>query len=1439
MPTFKILDELNAPLLEVDTDQHRGLGKYLRDAVRLRALRPAAGALQRRLSEAPTNPVALEFSVPDTVALGNGDLTLDAGVRAGVGVHQPDELLFPADDLRDAISVPGGTAYVSIGLAPRVKAGLQGEHGALALGFSAGASLNFRYYHPFDIAGTDPVLAAALSETITRATLPADLDDLAALPAGAVASIEGEGEVQLTGSVELASVTNPLATPGLPIVGATSISAGASVAVGGEWRATGAFEIRASKVAADRVRLSYYKRAGSEITIDATAAVGVSATVGDSDAIQKFLSAVSSDPQADLVQLINAGLSDPQIEALQQAIARSVDRSLRIATQMRFSSVRRGEALFAYDIDLPALDDGGRAAVAAALRGQLTAINDAGKRGGGPIRAVQTGILRQRDQRITWRINLFGIVNVHSVSELLRKGSLSYDAITGTLNAADEIASQQILVKTRPFEADGEKVRKLVFESMIVTAAYQASRVSSSLTLKCAATYFEGRQKTTAADVRADYNAVIGLGLSDPGDRDRRIGAEHDFGPSTFLLECAFDQHASDALFLGPAGPFPRAYYERVGRNALLALIPAGDLERAHRRAAVEQDASWAALSAAGPAAARVDLARRFGDIRAEHIIGDYVLIQWWADAMADAAKALVEMRQFLAGRTADTLAGDPQFAKRREKLEQELAGVVKRSKARFGDPWGILALDSAANRAPAVRATLVSPRLTATYEQRVLPGARVPLGMAAAAPGGAAARAARGEDTRPFTLEEVELLRRHAINLRLGAFSADGEFKTDEADVRRLFTELLPAEIAGRKAAGQKARVIFYAHGGLIGEREGLEPVLRRIKFWRQNNVYPVSFVWETGLRETITDIVRGLTGARDVAARGIGEDLADAFLEFAAREGGKRVWGQMKRSAEVSVLEGGGAAFVARQARELWNAHPQDLEFHAAGHSAGAIFQAHFLPALLAAGGGGAAPTVKTLHLLAPACTTELFHAKLRPLVSGGAGIEALTMYTMSKTLEEADTAGPYRKSLLYLVSRAFEVEQPAPILGLEDSIRQDAQLLRFFGLAGSQKRGDLVFSKTPMDAPLNARSLSTSHGGFDDDVATMSSLMRRMLGAPESASIVDFFQEDIAAAAGEAPGVADAVAASIERTTGAQPMAAPVPAAVAPRPLPTPALPRAGKRLALCVGIDRYGPPYDLAGCVNDARSWAQALGSRGFDVMPLHDQAASRAAVLSAFRSLVGDARAGDVVVFQFAGHGTQVDDLDGDEDDSFDEAFCPADFADGMLLIDDDIRAVTLDLKPGVNLTCFIDCCHSGTITRALVPAGRPPGGHPGSRARFIPYSREISTRHRLFREGVGAGETRTAARAASDAAMKTAMREVCFSACQPHEVALESNGAGQFTSKAMVVLAAGGELSNASFMEQVVTVFGARPPQHPYLDCAEEARTRGLLQPLGVAAPQF
>lgn len=1455
MPGFKLLDHLNTSLLDVAVKRDSGIGKYLPDsAVRLLALRPAAQALGKRLSESPTEPVVLEFTTPETVAIGGaGDLSLDAGVRATVGVHQADELLFPADDLRDAVSVPSGTAYVSAGLQPRVAASLQGQRGPLAFGFSAGGSLSVRFFQPVDTVGADPTLADALAHTLQAAVLPGEVDDLAALPAGAFVSIEGEGELQLSGSVELASVTNPLATPSLPVIGAASVTAGASARVKAEWTASGAFELRVARLRDGRVRLSYYKRTGSQVSVTASASVGVSAHIRDSDAIVKLLGAISSDPEADLVELVNAGLSDAQIEALQKAVTLSVDRSIRASAEMEFSSVRRGEALFAYDFDPAALSPSDRTAVEQAIRGRLGAIGDAAASGDGPIRLVQTGMLRRRERRVTWRINLFGILNVRSAAELLRKGTLTYDPVTGTLNAADEIASERILVSTRPFEADGEKVRKLVFESMIVTAAYHASRVTSGVAVTCSSSYFEAHRKTDSRDMREHYNAILALGLADAQERDRRIGQEHDFGASTFLLECRFDQNAADRLFLGPQGPFTRDDYERVGRDAMLALIPAGDAERAHRRAALEDDASWAALVEMGPAAARFDLERKLGAVRAGHIISDYLVIRWWSGAMHDAARALLEMRQFLGGRSAQSLANDAEFGKRRDRLERELAGVVKESKAQFGDPWGILALDAAAGRSSAVQATLVSPRLTAIYDTRVLPPPTV--GRASATPAARRGLQEAREARRPFTAEERELLRRHAINLRLGALSSDGEFATSEADVQRLFTELLPAEIEERRAAGQKMRLLFYAHGGLIGEREGLEPVLARLKFWRLNGIYPVSFVWETGLRETITDILKGLIGTRDMVARGIGEDLADAVIEVAARQGGKTVWGQMKRSAELAVLPGGGGAEVASLTRDLWNAHHDDMEIHAAGHSAGSIFHAWFLPALLDMKGPAGVPklAIRTFHLLAPACTTTLFEDRLLKLIGRSKPIDALTMYTMNKSLELEDTAGPYHKSLLYLVSRSFETEQPAPILGLEESLRQDLKLIRFFGLAGNQKTADVLFSKTPPGAPLRSRTSSTSHGGFDDDPDTMNSLMRRMLDVPDTTPIVDFFQEPIEArAAGGRAG--EIIAARIQDVPppGGDPVAAAPPDV--PQPIAAVSVPAlappvhaatagqatapalnggtpAGTRRALCVGIDKYGPPYDLAGCVNDALNWASALQAQGFDVTTLRDGEASRQAILAALGGMVAAANPGDVIVFQYAGHGTQVDDLDSEEDDSLDEAFCPVDFADGHLLIDDDIRAVVAGLRAGVNLTCFIDCCHSGTITRALVPGSRPGAIPAGSRARYIPYSKTISELHRRFRESGGADVGAPRSRGAGAAAIK----EVCFSACQPHEVAYETAGAGQFTTRAVAALKADAALTNEAFMQRVVTAFGPNPAQHPYLDCAADARGRGLLRPLVMA----
>jgi hypothetical protein len=155
----------------------------------------------------------------------------------------------------------------------------------------------------------------------------------------------------------------------------------------------------------------------------------------------------------------------------------------------------------------------------------------------------------------------------------------------------------------------------------------------------------------------------------------------------------------------------------------------------------------------------------------------------------------------------------------------------------------------------------------------------------------------------------------------------------------------------------------------------------------------------------------------------------------------------------------------------------------------------------------------------------------------------------------------------------------------------------------------------------------------------------------------------------------------------------------------------------RNALCIGINDYpGTDSDLSGCVNDARDWAATLHGRGFGVTSLVDGEATRAAMVSALTTLIGGAAAGDSLVLTYSGHGTWVEDTDGDEPDARDEALCPHDIATAGPLLDDDIRALFDARAAGVRLLLISDSCHSGSVTRGD-ESDLDPGG---PRARFLP-----------------------------------------------------------------------------------------------------------------------
>ena len=88
------------------------------------------------------------------------------------------------------------------------------------------------------------------------------------------------------------------------------------------------------------------------------------------------------------------------------------------------------------------------------------------------------------------------------------------------------------------------------------------------------------------------------------------------------------------------------------------------------------------------------------------------------------------------------------------------------------------------------------------------------------------------------------------------------------------------------------------------------------------------------------------------------------------------------------------------------------------------------------------------------------------------------------------------------------------------------------------------------------------------------------------------------------------------------------------------------------AVCVGINNYpGIFNDLKGCVNDANDWSALLQGLGFSTRTLLDSQATKANVKSALQGLVNSTGAGDMAVFTYSGHGTQVADRNSDEADT--------------------------------------------------------------------------------------------------------------------------------------------------------------------------------------------
>jgi hypothetical protein len=290
---------------------------------------------------------------------------------------------------------------------------------------------------------------------------------------------------------------------------------------------------------------------------------------------------------------------------------------------------------------------------------------------------------------------------------------------------------------------------------------------------------------------------------------------------------------------------------------------------------------------------------------------------------------------------------------------------------------------------------------------------------------------------------------------------------------------------------------ILFYAHGGLNNLEVATARAATMTRVFKRLRIYPIFYIWRTGFGETLEDVLHSFAAKIFTRTQGI-SGLTDALIERLARTaGGRAIWRDMKLDAErcfnpvvttgaEPTWNGPGGAWMATktllEVASKRKKHP--VKVHFIGHSAGAILLGEFF-GKAAASEPGLMKSVSSVELFAPACTMPFFERNLLPVAA-----RKTVRMTISNLVDRAEAQRdpamrPYNKSLLYLVSNAFEDVPRMPLAGME---------LFWDGMPDAVRKA--VTLEKAGQPSANLPNVAT-HGGFDNDAAAMNRAVTRMLG------------------------------------------------------------------------------------------------------------------------------------------------------------------------------------------------------------------------------------------------------------------------------------------------------------------------------------------------------
>jgi hypothetical protein len=321
------------------------------------------------------------------------------------------------------------------------------------------------------------------------------------------------------------------------------------------------------------------------------------------------------------------------------------------------------------------------------------------------------------------------------------------------------------------------------------------------------------------------------------------------------------------------------------------------------------------------------------------------------------------------------------------------------------------------------------------------------------------------------------------------GELSRTGVFRTQDDDLRALVENHLQHAVqTWGLSDDQPIDLAIFAHGGINSEADAHEHAAYWIPKLYERQIFPAFLMWEndfwSSLKNIVDDRLRGqprLTGAGapDLFTElGVGKWL-NTRTERLISQPGLPIWEETRGNAiAIGQREQSGARKLIAQLRS--SPLSKRLRLHLIAHSAGAILHSYLADAIVKEG-----MKVASVVFMAPAARTTDFDRYVLPHLKDG-NVQRYLQFHLTDDQENADRECEpfYRRSLLFLVSEAFEGGAQRPMLGME----------RYFGSYGPVKA---LGGITAYAAP-GVQSRTVSHSGFARDPTTLDTILNYIKAA-----------------------------------------------------------------------------------------------------------------------------------------------------------------------------------------------------------------------------------------------------------------------------------------------------------------------------------------------------